>query len=305
MSYYDILLEKIPKIKKILDDDKNCVIYHYTKPEKLLNIISGGTIRFSNALYLNDKEEIAYSYKLIVNLIDEFDDLGLNRDLFDKIKNHFRNKYKYIVDGSNEFMDKLEYFTTSFSTESDNLTLWNNYAKGKSYNGYNIGFDKKRLISEMSQNDYLPIYGCVIYDKKKQIKIIHAIFKKWNMMFERALKSKKVNKVKLFDIMLELIDILSIVSIFFKNPQFKNEHEYRIVMVNTFGNENSKSTGVVEKNGLFVPYLEYKFDKNSVCSINIGPTFEENIFYTSTNRMLLNFGYHDIEVNRSKIPLRY
>ena len=50
---------------------------------------------------------------------------------------------------------------------------------------------------------------------------------------------------------------------------------------------------------------EYKFDKNSVCSINIGPTFEENIFYTSTNRMLLNFGYHDIEVNRSKIPLRY
>lgn len=303
MSYYDDLLEKIPKIKKVLDTDKNCTIYHYTKPEKLLNILSGGTLRFSNALYLNDKEEIAYSYRLIVKLIDEIPEL--NPDLFGKIKTHFSNKYKHIVDGENDFRNKLEYFTTSFSTESDNLTLWNNYAKGKNYTGYNIGFDKKKLIDEMTENKYLPIFGSVIYDKQKQIKIIHAIFKKWNMLFNRALKCKKTNEVKLFDILFELIDVLSIVSIFFKNPQFKNEHEYRIVIVNSFGVENSKPTKVVEKNGLFVPYLEYKFSKESVTSINIGPTFDENIFYTSTNRMLLNFGYEDKEVCRSKIPLRY
>ena len=303
MSYYDDLLEKIPKIKKVLDTDKNCTIYHYTKPEKLLNILSGGTLRFSNALYLNDKEEIAYSYRLIVRLIDEIPEL--NPDLFGKIKTHFSNKYKHIVDGENDFRNKLEYFTTSFSTESDNLTLWNNYAKGKNYTGYNIGFDKKKLIDEMTENKYLPVFGSVIYDKQKQIKIIHAIFKKWNMLFNRALKCKKTNEVKLFDILFELIDVLSIVSIFFKNPQFKNEHEYRIVIVNAFGVENSKPTKVVEKNGLFVPYLEYKFSKESVTSINIGPTFDENIFYTSTNRMLLNFGYEDKEVCRSKIPLRY
>lgn len=303
MSYYDDLLEKIPKIKKVLDTNKNCTIYHYTKPEKLLNILSGGTLRFSNALYLNDKEEIAYSYRLIVKLIDEIPEL--NPDLFGKIKTHFSNKYKHIVDGENDFRNKLEYFTTSFSTESDNLTLWNNYAKGKNYTGYNIGFNKKKLIDEMTENKYLPVFGSVIYDKQKQIKIIHAIFKKWNMLFNRALKCKKTNEVKLFDILFELIDVLSIVSIFFKNPQFKNEHEYRIVIVNAFGVENSKPTKVVEKNGLFVPYLEYKFSKESVTSINIGPTFDENIFYTSTNRMLLNFGYEDKEVCRSKIPLRY
>lgn len=303
MSYYDELLRKIPKIKKVLDNDKNYVIYHYTKPEKLLNILASGTLRFSNALYLNDKEEIAYSYKLIVDLIDETPEL--NSDLFNKIQNHFSNKYKHIVDGYNDLVNKLEYFTTSFSTESDNLTLWNNYAKGKNYTGYNIGFDKNKLVEEMDKNNYLPIFGSVIYDKNKQVKIIHAIFKKWNMFFERALKSKKTNEVKLFDILFELIDVLSIVSIFFKNPQFKNEHEYRIVIVNVFGTLNSKPTNIVEKNGLFVPYLEYNFSKESVKSINIGPTFDENIFYTSTNRMLLNFGYEDKEVFRSKIPLRY
>lgn len=303
MSYYDELLRKIPKIKKVLDNDKNYVIYHYTKPEKLLNILASGTLRFSNALYLNDKEEIAYSYKLIVDLIDETPEL--NSDLFNKIQNHFSNKYKHIVDGYNDLVNKLEYFTTSFSTESDNLTLWNNYAKGKNYTGYNIGFDKNKLVEEMDKNNYLPIFGSVIYDKNKQVKIIHAIFKKWNILFERALKSKKTNEVKLFDILFELIDVLSIVSIFFKNPQFKNEHEYRIVIVNVFGTLNSKPTNIVEKNGLFVPYLEYNFSKESVKSINIGPTFDENIFYTSTNRMLLNFGYEDKEVFRSKIPLRY
>ena len=303
MSYYDELLRKIPKIKKVLDNDKNYVIYHYTKPEKLLNILASGTLRFSNALYLNDKEEIAYSYKLIVDLIDETPEL--NSDLFNKIQNHFSNKYKHIVDGYNDLVNKLEYFTTSFSTESDNLTLWNNYAKGKNYTGYNIGFDKNKLVEEMDKNNYLPIFGSVIYDKNKQVKIIHAIFKKWNMLFERALKSKKTNEVKLFDILFELIDVLSIVSIFFKNPQFKNEHEYRIVIVNVFGTLNSKPTNIVEKNGLFVPYLEYNFSKESVKSINIGPTFDENIFYTSTNRMLLNFGYEDKEFFRSKIPLRY
>lgn len=303
MSYYDELLRKIPKIKRVLDNDKNYVIYHYTKPEKLLNILASGTLRFSNALYLNDKEEIAYSYKLIVDLIDETPEL--NSDLFNKIQNHFSNKYKHIVDGYNDLVNKLEYFTTSFSTESDNLTLWNNYAKGKNYTGYNIGFDKNKLVEEMDKNNYLPIFGSVIYDKNKQVKIIHAIFKKWNMLFERALKSKKTNEVKLFDILFELIDVLSIVSIFFKNPQFKNEHEYRIVIVNVFGTLNSKPTNIVEKNGLFVPYLEYNFSKEAVKSINIGPTFDENIFYTSTNRMLLNFGYEDKEVFRSKIPLRY
>ena len=56
MSYYDDLLTKIPNIKKILDNDKDSIIYHYTKPEKLLNILAGSTLRFSNVLYLNDKD---------------------------------------------------------------------------------------------------------------------------------------------------------------------------------------------------------------------------------------------------------
>lgn len=303
MSYFDNLLKKIPKIKKILDNDKNSTIYHYTKPEKLLNILKSASIRFSNALYLNDKDEIAYSYKLIVKLIDETP--NLETDVFEKIKNHFISKYKHIIDGEIDSKIELEYFTTSFSSENDNLTLWNNYSKGKSYTGYNIGFNKDLLIKDMIEKEFHPIYGSVIYDTKKQAKILTSIFKKWNTQIKNLSRTRKNYEVHLFDLIFELIDILSIVSLFFKNPQFNNEKEYRIVLVNGVDIKSAKQTKIIEKNGLFIPYIEYNFSHNTVSNVNIGPTLDERIFYASTNRMLMNYGYENIDVRKSKIPLRY
>ena len=104
MIDYDGLLKKIPRVKKILDDGSNSTLYHYTKPEKLLSILESGTVRFSNALYLNDKEEVTYSYRLIVNLIDEIPQL--NPELFSRIKEHFYKKYKNIIDGDDSFLNK-------------------------------------------------------------------------------------------------------------------------------------------------------------------------------------------------------
>lgn len=307
MIDYDNLLKKIPRVKKILDDGSDEIIYHYTKPEKLLSLLESETLRFSNALYLNDKEEVTYSYKLIVDLIDGRSDL--NEKLFSKIREHFFNKYTNIVNGNDNFNYKYEYYTVSFSTESDNLTLWNNYAKGQSYTGYNIGFCKNELIKDMIKKGFSSVYGNVIYDRKVQVTVLNLIFNKWNKEFERILKLKKVQKnsdaEEPLKVLFELIDILGIISLFFKNPHFKDEKEYRIIFINSFGTDTSKPTKICEKNGLFVPYIEYKFQKRTVNSINIGPTLDENIFYTSTSRMLLNFGYGNKAINRSKIPLRY
>ena len=305
MIDYDGLLKKIPKVKKYLDDGSNSILYHYTKPEKLLSILESGTIRFSNALYLNDKEEVTYSYKLIVNLIDNMPEL--NRKLFDKVREHFDSKYKNIINGEDNFNYKYEYYTISFSTDGDNLILWNNYSKGQSYTGYNIGFCKRELINDMEKQGFHSVYGNIIYSETTQIEVLKQIFDKWNRQFERVEKSKKTQKNtdKELDILFELIDILSIISLFFKNPHFKDEKEYRIIFINNFKISSFKQTRIFEKNGLFVPYIEYKFLKKTVNCVNIGPTLNENIFYTSTCRMLSNFGYGNKVINRSKIPLRF
>lgn len=305
MIDYDSLLNKIPKVKKILDDGLNSNLYHYTKPEKLLNILESGTIRFSNALYLNDKEEVTYSYKLIVNLIEEMP--NLNVELFSNIKTYFYKKYKNIVDGNDNFLNKYEYYTISFSTDNDNLTLWNNYSKGQKYTGYNIGFCKKDLIADMERQGFKSVYGNIIYNSDVQKTILKMIFEKWNKQYEKNLVAKNSAKKleKKQDIIFELVDILSIISLFFKNPHFKDEKEYRIIFINNFSPSSYKQTKIFEKNGLFIPYIEYKFLKRTVSSINIGPTLDENIFYTSTCRLLANFGYENKTINRSKIPLRY
>lgn len=298
MINYDSLLEKIPKVKKILDNGSNSTLYHYTKPEKLLGILESGTLRFSNALYLNDKEEVTYSYKLIFNLVDNMPEL--NKQLFAKIKEHFYTKYTNIINGSDDFEHKFEYYTISFSTDGDNLTLWNNYTKGQKYTGYNIGFCKKELIKDMEKIGFNSVYGNIIYENKKQITVLKLIFEKWNKLYEKAKTEKKR-----VDIAFELIDILNVISLFFKNPHFKDEKEYRIIFINNIGTNFAKQTKICEKNGLFIPYIEYRFLKKVVDCINIGPTLNENIFYTSTCRMLANFGYERKIVNRSKIPLRY
>ena len=305
MINYDDLLKKIPKVKKILDDGANTNLYHYTKPEKLLSILESGTIRFSNALYLNDKEEVTYSYKLIVSLINEMK--GLNEELFSKIKEYFYKKYKNIIDGDDNFFNKYEYYTISFSTDSDNLTLWNNYSKGQTYTGYNIGFCKKDLIDDMERQGFKSVYGNIIYNQDVQITVLKLIFDKWNKQYEKLLTCRKTakNNEKLQDTLFELIDILSIISLFFKNPYFRDEKEYRIIFISHFSTNTYKQTKIFEKNGLFIPYIEYRFLKRTVSSINIGPTLDENIFYTSTCRMLANFGYEKKTINRSKIPLRY
>ena len=305
MIDYDSLLNKIPKVKKILDDGLNSNLYHYTKPEKLLNILESGTIRFSNALFLNDKEEVTYSYKLIVNLIEEMP--NLNVEIFSNIKTYFYKKYKNIVDGNDNFLNKYEYYTISFSTDNDNLTLWNNYSKGQKYTGYNIGFCKKDLIADMERQGFKSVYGNIIYNSDVQKTILKMIFEKWNKQYEKNLVAKNSAKKleKKQDIIFELVDILSIISLFFKNPHFKDEKEYRIIFINNFSPSSYKQTKIFEKNGLFIPYIEYKFLKRTVSSINIGPTLDENIFYTSTCRLLANFGYENKTINRSKIPLRY
>ena len=211
------------------------------------------------------------------------------------------------MDGDGNFLNKYEYYTISFSTDGDNLTLWNNYAKGQTYTGYNIGFCKKDLIADMERQGFHSVYGNIIYSKEVQLSVLKMIFTKWNTQYEKLSKARKTQKnlEKKQDVMFELVDILSIISLFFKNPHFKDEKEYRIIFINNFSPSNYKQTKIFEKNGLFIPYIEYKFLKKVVNSINIGPTLEENIFYTSTCRLLANFGYEKKTINRSKIPLRY
>lgn len=63
-----------------------------------------------------------------------------------------------------------EYFVLSFSCCRDSITMWAEFGNA---NGYNIGFDSRKIIKRIDEANEVEYHGLVIYDRDKQIKYIH------------------------------------------------------------------------------------------------------------------------------------
>lgn len=107
----------------------------------------------------------------------------------------------------------------------------------------------------------------------------------------------------------------AILGIFFKNPCFYPEEEYRIAIVLLtwhFPNVNEIINFRIY-NGVFIPYIEISFkirdDSKIPCipikCITVGPKNNLDIAVFGLKQMLLYFDYNDIDIKVSKIPLRY
>lgn len=148
------------------DDDKPDVIWHYTSTAGLLGILddrgakqhqermgrSEGltrgafSIRFTDAQYLNDPQEMRYArevlVKILLNRADELDGddrvdldaaLGWLRDDPDKVSSRTKD---IVTNGT---------YVACFSEAKDSLSQWSGYAGSR---GYAIGFDRN-VLKEM------------------------------------------------------------------------------------------------------------------------------------------------------------
>ena len=59
-----------------------------------------------------------------------------------------------------------------------------------------------------------------------------------------------------------------------------------------------------EVNGIFVPYTTVKFSETAVKGIGISPVNQKSLSEIGISSMLLDFGYTNVSVQVSKIPLR-
>lgn len=105
--------------------------------------------------------------------------------------------------------------------------------------------------------------------------------------------------------------------LFYKNKAFKNEEEYRVVIAvsgdtlhsttRNYGKDVENSDfklDFYERNGVVVPCLSVRFDKNSIKSIMIAPTIDEKLATSSLEEFLEINGYK-AKVSNSKIPIRF
>ena len=248
------------------------IVYHYCSLESFLAIINSSTIRLTNITKSNDREEIRYSF-------DAFE------DTLRKSCKEFSQKYidntemkKFFDDIDYDSLvsravvnESLIYYVACFSSESDLLSQWRGYANdGK---GIAIGFYSRNfMLAKDSKNIK---YDKIIYDMKTAKLELH------NRIIDKLRKAnlKANNFLSIFPYMDAINDIISEMvykAVFYKNPAFQEENEWRLVYY-PFGNIRnlliSHKSKDLSSNQLFYDRMyepiEYKKEYNGIIRGNM------------------------------------
>lgn len=208
------------------------------------------------------------------------------------------------VDGELIFSSKeYDRFICSFSKKSDSLSMWNYYAKGNMYEGFNIGFDcgsiKESLIEQFRKVDAVAHIYPVVYDPAEQRQRVANFLQSINKYYS----DKNASTIS------ELIaDCLVNWSLIFKQACFQHEEEVRII-VDLAKDETNIITQYRIYAGYVIPYIKLKIEKEAVSSVCFGPLSKGNELTESQEKIMEGLltakGYHCTCVSRSKIPIRY
>lgn len=297
-QYYMFLEEIFNKYFSI----KEQIVYHYTSPEALKEIIKSKTLWLSDIHYMNDKSEIEYTKTLLIKILANKE--NLNEDFLNVIINCLNIGENASKDIYIPRAFKRQHYVTSFSLSSDELSLWNYYTKNDQKGGYNIGFNIKKMLNKFELLKYGKIIdGKIIYKESEQQRIINLLLDKFNERYNESEDSLSQ------DMLIEgFMSFINILSLFFKSEVFAAEKEYRIIFTDyTSRNHSTKSQNYKREyrilNGTFIPYVQQDFSSNDIESITASPLIDFSL--SSGLNSFLRDNDIKIEVTKSKIPLRY
>lgn len=287
------LLDKYNQMKS--SDLNPIIIYHYAPPSALLNIFAKDELWFSDRRFLNDQSEG-------INALDVLAKVLPTAIISDTLRQYLIVKCD--EKRKNFSSEGLNFFVVSFSTDKDNLNLWNYYSKNNRLLGYNIGFEKNELLAAYKQldankNPVEPIYGSVIYKDSEKFDFVKDIVE---ILFSAG---TGIHYEIVGD---QILDKVAFSGCLFKHEAFKNELEYRIVIP---WNPNWEISGTNvpeikfrEKEGFFIPYMPIHIEiGRCVKSVTVSPTIAYDLAEASLKMMFRK--YPRIEIRHSSIPVRY
>lgn len=328
-----LIREFRPGDKTDLSD--NTYVYHYTSPEAFLSIIQNGSIRFSDVRYMNDKSEAIFVVKRLIEFSEKKKNVyplfceALNKLLkgnnFDALKNLAVDKVQYVEFPGLKF-EKQRNFIFCTSTESDSLNMWNYYASGGKYSGYNIGLSVQNFLksfdteSEEFLDAFIVYHGNVIYKEKEQFEIIEELAKQIEKPIQYDKSPQAIHRRAA-----TIRNFIEIKGLFFKHSSFSSENEYRFLLsiaekrIPHTVNEAKKYYGVFNKqiyedfyirNGVVVPFLKITIPPCSIGRITMSPMTEFEIARNSINELLdikqiRGTNNSKVRVCKSQIPIRF
>ncbi|MCL2048857.1 MAG: DUF2971 domain-containing protein [Defluviitaleaceae bacterium] len=308
------------------------IIYHYTSPEGILGILKGKTLRFTDCQYLNDKSEALYIRKPIERALEMIcEKYGISTEQREFLNLYMKLGYESShqidkpdfgnINSINQKMEIYRYYVLCASEHEDASNMWSYFVKNGVYQGYNLGIDLSMLKKKIGEicKPYRGISvlpdNCIEYEFNKQVDIIFNKLGEAMVGESRLLAKRRPNKDLIIYLILRraLFNALENYKLFFKNPAFENEKEYRVVLKVRNGsieeNDNLKLNFRVGASGIITPFLEFSFDLNDkqelFKQITLAPMIETELAKESFNMLLASNGYKNIEIKESSINLRF
>lgn len=284
------------QIKKTYESGQ--ALYHYTSLQSLMGMMESNNLWMSKGDFLNDSSELIYFSNVLEGVISKMQ-VQKETELWQLFIKELEAAMERFLNEIEE--SGFEVYIFSLSHTQDSLALWYNYAKGE---GYNLGFYAEDLLGKLEGllEGSRVIHGFVEYDRKKQELIL------MNFLMEtfKVAIQHDVQKVKeaLPD---HFFTVISTCAVFFKDPAFKSEEEYRIALMDKSG-ELQQEVSFRAQNGIIIPYIAMDFEERLPLShITIGPKNNIDVAKRGIEHYLKSKGYDmgRLTISKSVAALRY
>ena len=248
--------------------DESTSLYHYTKCQSAQAILNGHSFYATNTQFLNDVNEMQYILSVVDEIIMEMD-----KPMWSGILKHL------IMENIEEF-HKYEYYLISFSTLR-NLIKADEDIFCDGYVIYNRDHQKRileQLIMEKIPQELRRSLGSVIEAMRVGI---NEPFNEYKFNLQKA---------------------LALYALFFKQPEYASEKEYRFVF-----RDPEKTVHFREQNGFLLPYIVLNCpvdERLPVRSVTVAPKNHTDLARRGMEYYLRSLGY-EVPVKLSSLKLRY
>ncbi len=258
-------------------------LFHYTSPEGFLGILSSGSIRATNAAYLNDQAELTYPVSLAYELFGRLRREKTEKDVIE------------LIDCVRQFLFShalfKSWYVVSFSTKGNLLSQWRAYCP---QGGYSIGFAGEGLMDAFRNHSEFRLRP-VVYDRETQERTVHDVFERI-VALSSELRSR-IPDISQEECMREcdyaIAARLTEEFIFFKTPSFEEEAEWRIAK----GSSASNDVLFRAQAGVMKPYFEIRLGGTDgllpLSEIFVSPTGDQELAEHSARLLLQVQGYRE------------
>lgn len=249
-------------------------LYHYTDLEGMLGILENESLWFTDAQYLNDPQEQRYFSWMVDDYFKEHKNKYLSEHSKDALLRLCNTPYSFQVNNGNG-VQLARYFYFSLSQNEDDVGMWERYTGNV---GYNLSINLRGLLDSFEHSYPNPVtvyHGRIMYEREKQFKKFSDYIVDY-IVEQESRKNKSYFSFPLID--QEVQKRVRICMLFMKNPFFKSEQEYRVVLAcDPYDDNQHFPFKCKKKSGLLVPYKEVNCPRSCIRSITSGPSLEKEL----------------------------